>query len=263
MSIELSICIPTYNRAHLLEQSLHSLLPQCADRPVEICISNNASTDDTAALLARYPSVRHLTQASNIGIDRNILAALNMATGKYVFPIGDDEIVTPYGIHGILEALRADPDMLMLNGCHGADAHLPAALHHRRITDLREAFKLLWDKMPLGGFIARREYAKPRYTDRYLGTHHAYSGAAWDYLLDIGSVRIDCMSEPAVDFRKAPKSYAADLDVIHLKEIPRWFDLIPSYYADVVAPAKRGYLRSCRTPRALFRFGTTWLNRHA
>jgi glycosyltransferase involved in cell wall biosynthesis len=263
MNVELSICIPTWNRVNLLEQSLNSLLPQCADRPVEVCVSDNASTDATAALLARYPNVKHRIQAENVGIDHNTLAVLRMATGKYVLPIGDDEIMLPYGISGILTALRAQPDMLILNGCHGVDPHLPAVLQNREITCLREAFRLLWDKMPLGGFITRRDYAAQCYTDRYLGTHHAYSGAAWDYLLDLRHVRIHCMSQPVIDFRKVKKSYAGIADIIHLRDIPRWFDLIPPYYADVVAPVKRHYLRTWRKPRALLRFGVIWLKRHA
>ena len=74
--IELSICIPTHNRAALIEESLRQLVPQCDARPVEICVSNNASPDHTAVVLSRYPQVRSITQLFNIGIDRNILAAL-------------------------------------------------------------------------------------------------------------------------------------------------------------------------------------------
>jgi len=148
IDIELSICIPTYNRARLLAESLEVLLPQCIDRPVEICISNNASTDETAKMLATYllagnSRIRHQTRGWNIGIDRNILAALRMARGRYVLPIGDDEMIGAHGVDSILAALQNKPDMLMLNGWHRARPHLPASLQGRTITDLREAFQLL------------------------------------------------------------------------------------------------------------------------
>jgi glycosyltransferase involved in cell wall biosynthesis len=238
---ELSICIPTYNRAAILEESLEILVPQCVDRPVEVCVSNNASTDETAALLASYPRIWSQTLEQNIGIDRNILAALRMARGRYVLPIGDDETLIAHGVDSILAALRKRPDLLMLNGWRRAQPHLPADLQGRCITDLREAFRLLWDKMPLGGFVIDREYAEPEYTDRYLGTHHAYSGAVWDYLLDQPQVRIDCMSHPVIEFRQVAKSWAADADVIRVQQIPKWFDLIPPYYADTVAPSLAKY----------------------
>ena len=248
MNVDLSICIPTYNRATLLEESLRSLLPQCVGRPVEVCVSNNASTDETAALLIACPDIRHETRERNIGIDRNILAALRMAHGRYVLPIGDDELIVEHGVDSILSALRTRPDMLVLNGWHKARPHLPASLQDRTITDLREAFRLLWDKMPLGGFAIRREYAAPEYTDRYLGTHHAYSGAAWDYLLDQSRVRIECMAHPVVEFREVTKAWEPDTEVIFVKEIPRWFDLIPAYYAEAVAPSRRKYLRTWGKP---------------
>jgi glycosyltransferase involved in cell wall biosynthesis len=237
----LSICIPTYNRARILEESLRTLLPQCAGGPVEICVSNNASTDDTASLEASYPGLRWQTRAQNVGIDRNILATLRMARGRYVLPIGDDEMLVTSGVDSILAALRTEPDLLMLNGWRKGRSHLPRSLQGRSITDLREAFRLLWDKMPLGSFVIAREYAKPRYSDRYLGTHHAYSGAVWDYLLRRPQVRIDCMSCPVVEFRDVAKSWAADAEVILREEIPKWFELIPSYYRDAVAHARLKY----------------------
>jgi glycosyltransferase involved in cell wall biosynthesis len=263
MSPELSICIPTFNRARLLDESLQLLVPQCENRPVEICISNNASTDETSTVLASYPDIRSQTQPSNVGIDRNTLAALRMARGRYVLPIGDDELIGTRGIESILTALRTQPDMLVLNGWHRSRPHLPEALHDRTITHLHRAFELLWDKMPLGSFITRREYAEPRYADRYLDTHHAYSGAAWDYLLDLDRVGIHCMAHPVIEFRQVRKSYAAYADIIHFKDIPRWFDLIPPYYSEVVAPSRRKYERRCRTLRALLHFGAIRLRRYA
>lgn len=248
---ELSVCIPTYNRARILQRSLQCLLPQCVNRPVEVCISNNASTDGTAEFLARRANIRVTTQSSNIGIDRNTLAAIRMAKGKYALPIGDDEVLMPNGINTILQALRSFPDMLILNG----DRDL-------MVTDLRQAFAMFWDKMPLGGFVIRSEYAHPNYTDRYIGTHHAYSGGAWDYLLDRKHVTIRSISQLAVDFRQVPKSYAAYADIVHFQDIPRWFDLLPEYYASVVIPARRKHRRICTTPRALLRFGAIWLRRN-
>jgi glycosyltransferase involved in cell wall biosynthesis len=259
----LSICIPTFNRARLLDESLATLAAQCTDRPVEICVSNNASMDETTTVLASYPTVHHQTQQSNIGIDRNIMAALGMARGKYVLPIGDDELLIARGIDSILAHLDHNPDVLMLNGWHRSRPHLSAKLQGRIITTPREAFELLWDKMPLGGFVARRDYAASRYSDRYLGTHHAYSGALWDYLLDLDQVHIECMAHPTVEFREVRKSYAAYSHVIHFKEIPRWFDLIPPYYAEVVRPSKRKHKRECLKPLALLRFGATWLRSYA
>ncbi|HWE53417.1 MAG TPA: glycosyltransferase [Bryobacteraceae bacterium] len=259
MNIELSICIPTYNRSKILAESLDLLLPQCVGRPVEVCVSNNASTDGTAAFLAAHPEVRCQTNPWNIGIDRNILAALRMARGRYVLPIGDDEMIAARGVDSILAALRTEPAMLMLNGWRRGQPHLPASLQGRSITDLREAFRLLWDKMPLGGFAIRREYAEPEYADRYLGTHHAYSGAAWDYLLAQPQARVECMSHPVIEFREVAKAWAAQADTIRLQEIPLWFGTIPAYYAEAVEPSFRQFKKTWGRESFTAGFALQWL----
>ena len=52
----LSICIPTYNHAELLDQALARLtsLPAFASGDVEVVLSDNASTDGTRAVGERY-----------------------------------------------------------------------------------------------------------------------------------------------------------------------------------------------------------------
>ena len=49
--MKLSICIPTYNRAYLLRNCLSSIC-ECipSDLDFEVCISDNASTDDTVTV---------------------------------------------------------------------------------------------------------------------------------------------------------------------------------------------------------------------
>ena len=58
--ILLSICIPTYNRASTLEQTLRNITekPEIDDR-VEINESHNASTDHTRQVLTQYPKVKY------------------------------------------------------------------------------------------------------------------------------------------------------------------------------------------------------------
>lgn len=246
----LSICIPTYNRAAILDRSLSRLVPQCENRPVEICVSNNASTDDTAAVLDRYPTVRAIHQSSNTGIDRNTVAALEMGSGLYLAPFGDDEHLSTVGIGLIVAALRSSPDMLLFNGRRAGVEHLPRRLQGRSFTGHREAFAALWDKMPLGSFAVRREAYERARASRYLGTFHAYSGAAWDYLGSLARFRIDCMSSPVVDFQDVPKSWSRDRDVIHEECIPRWFDLLPAAFGDAAERSRLRYLATWGAPRS-------------
>jgi abequosyltransferase len=57
MGVLLSICIPTYNRAQYLKYNIDILISQikrAEPDQVEICVSDNASTDHTEELVRDY-----------------------------------------------------------------------------------------------------------------------------------------------------------------------------------------------------------------
>lgn len=102
----LSICIPTYNRSSNLDRCLHAILSQLTDdAPVEVLVSDNASTDNTAEVVgryaARYPSLKYSCNSENIGADRNIYHVMRLAQGTFVKMQGDDD----YCVEGTLMPL--------------------------------------------------------------------------------------------------------------------------------------------------------------
>jgi glycosyltransferase involved in cell wall biosynthesis len=101
MSVVLSVCVPTWNRASVLPQTLDSILSQVSGQGgVEVVVLDNASTDETAALLAHYEQrygaqFRYVRHARNLGFDRNIMACVEEARGEYLAFCADDDIVLP------------------------------------------------------------------------------------------------------------------------------------------------------------------------
>jgi abequosyltransferase len=94
MSIKLSICIPTYNRASFLKFAVSTIGTQLTDG-VEIVISDNASSDDTQAVVGeltrRWPAIRYVRQDQNVGLDRNLLYLVEQARGEYCWFVSDDD----------------------------------------------------------------------------------------------------------------------------------------------------------------------------
>jgi glycosyltransferase involved in cell wall biosynthesis/peptidoglycan/xylan/chitin deacetylase (PgdA/CDA1 family) len=91
--MELSVLIPTYNRAYLLERTLGSLIQQSLPRAVyEIVIVLDGCTDNTAEMLSRCKfgaSVRWISQPHSGRIAaRN--CALRAAKGRIVLVFDDD-----------------------------------------------------------------------------------------------------------------------------------------------------------------------------
>lgn len=126
---DLSICIPTYNRARLLEQQLKDLvsLPVVTeDRRIEIVISDNASTDDTqrvaSGFAARFPdTIKYFRNEKNV-FDDNFRLALSRGNGEYLKLSNDT-------LHWSCDGLR---EMLSAIDAHRAEKPL---LYFRNIKD--------------------------------------------------------------------------------------------------------------------------------
>ncbi len=108
----LSICIPTYNRADYLQEAMESVLCQVDGKSardlIEIVVSDNASEDNTAAVVeslrgkTEIPIVYYRSDR-NQGYDINILKVVELSRGRYCWLLGDDDRITPGGVYQMLE----------------------------------------------------------------------------------------------------------------------------------------------------------------
>lgn len=89
-----SIVIPTYNRSWDLHVALCSVLRQ-QWRDYEIIVSDNCSTDDTEEIVKAFGDtrIRYFRNQTNIGMIANQKAAIERACGRYLFLLGDDDIM--------------------------------------------------------------------------------------------------------------------------------------------------------------------------
>jgi len=113
----LSICIPTYNRANLLDSALHALIPQvnASSGAVELIVSDNCSTDNTQQVVERARAsgpIQYHRNSQNEGVTRNILRLTNeLANGEFAWVLGDDDLVRPEGVGRVLAVLRSYPEV--------------------------------------------------------------------------------------------------------------------------------------------------------
>jgi len=115
-----SLCVPTYNRAALLHQSLEAILSQITpamQEAVEVVVLDNASPDHTPAVVAQaqadFPDapVRYIRQPENIGCDANFCDAPHQARGTFVYLLSDDDVLLPGGVARLLELIGKHPDL--------------------------------------------------------------------------------------------------------------------------------------------------------
>lgn len=101
---DITIAIPTRNRAGMLALSLKSALGQDFAN-LEVVVSDNASEDGTAELLAGIPDprLRSFRQEKMLSMHENWNFCLRNAKGKYFLLLSDDDLLQPEAA-GILRA---------------------------------------------------------------------------------------------------------------------------------------------------------------
>ncbi|GAB7027041.1 glycosyltransferase family 2 protein [Geotalea toluenoxydans] len=113
MSIQLSICIPTHNRAGFLDEAIASIASQVSDDmvgAVELCISDNASLDNTEQLVDSWRQrlkipIMYRKNERNLGADANYLRSIEMAEGEFCWFLGSDDRIEPGGIEKVLDSI--------------------------------------------------------------------------------------------------------------------------------------------------------------
>jgi len=105
--ILLSICIPTYNRCEVLDNTLNNLFsnPDFNSDKIEVIVSDNCSIDDTQKIVAKYPLVKYYRNAENIK-DLNFSIVLGYASGKYIKLFNDTLFFKPNALGKIIDCIE-------------------------------------------------------------------------------------------------------------------------------------------------------------
>jgi glycosyltransferase involved in cell wall biosynthesis len=114
-----SIGLPVYDGARYLRAALDDFLGQTfAD--FELIVSDNASTDDTAAICTAYaardPRVRCVRNPTNLGALPNANRTIRLARGRYYVLAAYDDRHAPDFLGRLVAALEADPGAVLAYG---------------------------------------------------------------------------------------------------------------------------------------------------
>ena len=129
----LSICVPTYNREHFLDEFLERLAGfQRLD--YEVVISDNASEDDTAQVVLKWrpylKALYYLRQETTVSPPENVCAVCNAARGDYIFRIADDDLIIEDGLLAAKRILDENPSCSAVYGSwHICDYNFEATEH--------------------------------------------------------------------------------------------------------------------------------------
>lgn len=109
-----SVCIANYNGEEIIADCIESVLGQENAPPFEILVHDDASTDGSLDILAKYESIRLIKSAENVGfcISNNRMAAI--ARGEFILLLNNDAQLFPDALASLLEESRKHADKAVL-----------------------------------------------------------------------------------------------------------------------------------------------------
>ncbi len=109
--MRISVVMPTYNRAAIIERAVRSVLAQ-THADLEMIVVDDGSTDDTAAVLAAFadPRLIHLRYSPNRGGNYARNRGIERATGEIVSFIDSDDEFLPHKLAVIARTFAERPE---------------------------------------------------------------------------------------------------------------------------------------------------------
>lgn len=107
---DVSVVIPVYNGERYLAEAVESVLVQ-EPRPAEVILVDDGSTDDSAAVAARFGSRIRYERQPNAGQSAARNRGVSLARGTLLAFLDDDDYWAPGKLGLQLKAMGADPTL--------------------------------------------------------------------------------------------------------------------------------------------------------
>lgn len=107
---DVSVVILNWNTRDLLVECLRVTAAQAGGLSLELIVVDNASTDDSAAVVRRdFPQVRVVQSPANIGFAAGNNLGVRAATGRYVLLLNTDAFLQPGALPALVTLMDAQP----------------------------------------------------------------------------------------------------------------------------------------------------------
>lgn len=187
----ITVGIPTYNRAALVKSCVESVFAQTYPN-IEVMVSDNASTDDTLAVLKSIKDdrLRILTSPTNVGAIENFSRCIREARGDYLILLSDDNLwVETTFLEQCAGMIKAEPglpivlaahDSLVMDEFHDDERRIvPAVLSKKLPTGTWDGIEVLSEychgRISAGSLsvVVRTDILRDNncYSEAYVGVH--------------------------------------------------------------------------------------------
>jgi GT2 family glycosyltransferase len=223
--LDLSVVVVSYNRRDLLARCLDSVLADTDDLEAEVIVVDNASRDDSAAMVAEaFPSVRLIANDDNVGFGRANNQAFAVAKGRYLLVLNPDTAVPPGTLSALLALADAHPDV----GVIGPRLEYEdGTFQHSafRFPDWKQALFGFFDVVPedseVNGRYRPEQLTQSFWAEHLLGACLLLRGAALEQVGPFAPEYFMYFEETDLCFRLRRAGwrnlYAPDVRVIHIR----------------------------------------------
>lgn len=170
---EIAFCIPTYNRADVLKESIPALIDIVKEWQIPIYICDNKSTDNTAEviqqLMCEYSSLYYFSNEENIGPENNTVRVLGLPGTKYRWLLGDHyKIKDRATFRSVYDRITSETlyDFIVVNAENRIQG-IPSQAYTNKESVIID---LGWHMTMLSTLIYHKEALKKMDFDRFEGT---------------------------------------------------------------------------------------------
>lgn len=226
MNYLLSICIPTYNGLEKLKFTLPRLLKLISnyEERIQVCISDNCSTDGTIMFLNNY-SLNHNNikvnyNSQNYGYAKNSEIVLKMGDGSFCWLLGNDDLPVESNFEDLINILELSDDSVLLVGGNNDNLFSEEIINNLDVICKRYSATITW----ISRYILAKEIAK--------------SNNIGDYSTDFAHVSWLLYNILNNNFyaKWLPKNYIKESDVVSCSYSSRTFEIFTHEYISSFSP---------------------------
>jgi glycosyltransferase involved in cell wall biosynthesis len=208
VDFQVSVVIPTYNRAEKLVRALNSVLTQSV-LPAEIIVVDDASTDGTAQMdfAAMSPRIRYVRSEENLGgaVSRN--KGVQCAAGNWIAFLDSDDVWLPNKLQRQRDAVsrRATADFFLCGNVISRKTDGSESLYNNRPPrqgeDLSEYFLIAGNSFQTSALVVPAQALRTVKFNETLKRHQD-----WDLVLNLVRAGFDYeyCDEPRISRQRDP-----------------------------------------------------------
>jgi hypothetical protein len=251
----LSICIPSSRDLKTLYNLLDSIevisLSLGFRDFIEVCVffNGNNPMSVTSSKIDKFSN-----SIIKLDIDLSMQQSINLATGQYIWMLGDDDKDKVCTLPKIMNRIKLDdPDVILIHSSNSSNSRLN---EQSQIITPRMFIKKYWDKLSFGSFISRTVFIQNNgFFNQFLNSKHAYAGVLLSSVAKLDDLNVSTLlyvqSEDIYQ-----KTYQSEHTLVHLLDIPYFFSVLEKFY-----PSEMIYIFQLYHDRHFkFRFMLKWVS---